>query len=189
MDCVLVQFHPWFLFCSVSNSLPWFTALHTPPKKQNQYIAPRIKLTQNIREAKLHVKWQTWICTMWPGFPVLVIHCSLFLHINNISSFMQLFIRKNCFELFLSAHFLFWEILNLNLTFAIYMKLELSIFNLNHMGNLSAETFHPFAFTSWHSEKSQLFLYNNYTDTWIMKINKHYSTHSEHCKIMFLLRL
>ena len=30
--------------------------------------------------------------------------------------------------------------LNLNLTFAIYMKLELSIFNLNHMGNLSAET-------------------------------------------------
>ena len=52
---------------------------------------------------------------------------------------MQLFIRKNCFELFLSAHFLFWEILNLNPTFAIYMKLELSIFNLNHMGNLSAE--------------------------------------------------
>ena len=32
---------------------------------------------------------------------------------------MQFFILKNCFELFLSAHFLFSEILNLNLTFAL----------------------------------------------------------------------
>ena len=38
---------------------------------------------------------------------------------TQISSFKQLFIHKNCFELFLSAHFLFCEILNLNLTFAI----------------------------------------------------------------------
>ena len=30
-----------------------------------------------------------------------------------MSSFMQFFIHKNCFELFLSAHFLFWEILKL----------------------------------------------------------------------------
>ena len=30
------------------------------------------------------------------------------------------------FELFLSAHFLFWEILNFNLTFAVYVKLKLS---------------------------------------------------------------
>ena len=33
---------------------------------------------------------------------LLVVYCSLFLHIN-----LQFFIHKNCFELFLSAHFLF----------------------------------------------------------------------------------
>ena len=33
---------------------------------------------------------------------------------------------KNCFGLFLSAHFLFGEILNLNLTFAVYVKRKLS---------------------------------------------------------------
>ena len=37
---------------------------------------------------------------------------------------MQFFIHKNCFELFLSAHFLFSEILNLNLTFAAYRILD-----------------------------------------------------------------
>ena len=37
-----------------------------------------------------------------------------------ISSFTQFFIQKNCIELFLSAHFLFWEILNLNLPFAVF---------------------------------------------------------------------
>ena len=41
-----------------------------------------------------------------------------------ISSFMRLFILKNCFELGLTAHFLFWEILNLNLLFAICGILE-----------------------------------------------------------------
>ena len=49
---------------------------------------------------------------------------------TQISCFTQFFIHKNCFELFLSAHFLFWEILNLNLTFAvcrIYVTLKLSI--------------------------------------------------------------
>ena len=45
--------------------------------------------------------------------PSLAVLCPLF------SSFTQFFIRKNCFELFLSIHFLFWEILNLNLTFAV----------------------------------------------------------------------
>ena len=39
---------------------------------------------------------------------------------------MQFFIHKNCFELLLSAHFLLWEILNLNLTFAVYVMLKLS---------------------------------------------------------------
>ena len=32
------------------------------------------------------------------------------------------FFRKNCFEHFLSANLLFWEILNLNLTLAVYVK-------------------------------------------------------------------
>ena len=48
-----------------------------------------------------------------------------------ISSFTQFCIHKNRFEPFLSAHFLFWEILNLNLTFAFclpsYVKLKISI--------------------------------------------------------------
>ena len=39
---------------------------------------------------------------------------------------MQFFIHENGFELFLSAHFLFWEILNLSLTFAVYAMLKLS---------------------------------------------------------------
>ena len=33
---------------------------------------------------------------------------------------MQFYIHKNCLELFLSAHFLFWEILNLSLMFAVW---------------------------------------------------------------------
>ena len=44
-------------------------------------------------------------------------YCSLFLHIN--LCFTQFFVQLNYFELFLSAHFLLWEILNLNLTFAV----------------------------------------------------------------------
>ena len=35
---------------------------------------------------------------------------------------MKFLIHKNCFELFLSVNFLFWEILNSNLTFAVYVK-------------------------------------------------------------------
>ena len=42
------------------------------------------------------------------------------------------FSHKYCFELFLSAHFLFREILNLNLTFSftVYVKINLSNSNL-----------------------------------------------------------
>ena len=49
-------------------------------------------------------------------------YCSLFLHIN--LCFTQFFVQMNYFELFLSAHFLFLEILNLNLTFAFCRILE-----------------------------------------------------------------
>ena len=38
---------------------------------------------------------------------------------TKISSFTHFFIHKNCFEPFLTAHFLFLEIFNLNLTFAV----------------------------------------------------------------------
>ena len=38
---------------------------------------------------------------------------------HKLGSFAQFFIHKNCFELFLSAHFLFCEIFTLNLTFAV----------------------------------------------------------------------
>ena len=63
---------------------------------------------------------QMQICTTWPSFPFtscllfiisshkLVVSCNFSIHKNNI-----------CFELFLSAHSLFWEILNLNLMFDI----------------------------------------------------------------------
>ena len=44
--------------------------------------------------------------------PLLVVSCSLFPN-------HAIFIHKNGLEPFLSAHFLFWEILNLNLTFAV----------------------------------------------------------------------
>ena len=49
---------------------------------------------------------------------LLVVYCSLFFHIL-ISSFTQFFIHENSFELFLSAHILFFEIIYLNLTFAV----------------------------------------------------------------------
>ena len=38
---------------------------------------------------------------------------------RNFGSFAQFFIHKNCFELFLFAYFLFQEILDLNVMFAI----------------------------------------------------------------------
>ena len=42
---------------------------------------------------------------------------------------MKFFIHKNCFELFSSAYFLFWDTFNLNLSFAVYVKLTLSTVN------------------------------------------------------------
>ena len=77
-------------------------------------------LWSNIREVKhrVYVKRQTRICATWPSFPFT---CRLLFiistHILVVSR--NFFIHKNCFELFLSAHFLFWDILNVNLTFAV----------------------------------------------------------------------
>ena len=87
-------------------------------------------VNKDIREVKYHVyvKWQTRICTGWPSF--LFTCCSLFITSTpKLVGFTQFFIHKNCFELFLSAHFQLWEFINLNLTFAfaVYVKLKLSI--------------------------------------------------------------
>ena len=66
------------------------------------------------------------ICTTWPC--EFLHYLSFIVHYFYawISAFTQFFIHKNCFELFFPAHFLLWEILNLNLTFAVYGKLTLS---------------------------------------------------------------
>ena len=53
----------------------------------------------------VYVKRQTRICTTWPSF---LFTCRLlFIISTQISSFTQFFSDKNCFELFLSAHFPF----------------------------------------------------------------------------------
>ena len=57
--------------------------------------------------------------------PLIVVYCLLPLLKNK--SFQAGFIPKNCSGQFLSAYFLFREILNLNLTFAVNVTLNLSI--------------------------------------------------------------
>ena len=62
-------------------------------------------------------------------FPLYLLFTVHYFNIQS-SSFTQFYIHTNCFGLFLSAHFQFWEILNLNLTFvfAVYVKRKLSIY-------------------------------------------------------------
>ena len=56
-------------------------------------------------------------------FPLIFIYCLLLLPENKL--FQASFIHKNnCSAQFLSAYFLLWEILNLNLTFAINVTLN-----------------------------------------------------------------
>ena len=82
--------------------------------------------TSNAREVKHHinVKRQTRICTTWPSF---LITCLLLFIISTpeVVVSCNFFIHKNCFELFLSANFLYWEILNLKLTIAVFATLRL----------------------------------------------------------------
>ena len=54
--------------------------------------------------------------------PLFFVYCSLLLHKNK--KFYASFIHKNRFGLFLSAYFLFWEILNSRLPFAVRRKRE-----------------------------------------------------------------
>ena len=89
---------------------------------------------KELREFKLHayVKRQTRNCTTWPSFPLT---CRLLSIISTHKSVFSsnFFIYNNCFEPFLSAHFLFWEIFNLNLTLFVYVKLlwSLTLFSLS----------------------------------------------------------
>ena len=86
-----------------------------------------LRCSRDTREVKHHVyvKRQMRICTTWPSFPFT---CRLLLIISThkLVVLPNFFAHKNSFELFFSAYFLFWEILNLNLTFAVYVKLKLS---------------------------------------------------------------
>ena len=53
-------------------------------------------------------------------FPLIFVCCLLLLHKNKY--FHASFIHENYSELLLSAYFLFWETVNLNLTFAVCCK-------------------------------------------------------------------
>ena len=55
-------------------------------------------------------------------FLLIVVYCLLVLQKNKY--FRTIFVHKSCSEKFLSAYFLFWEILNLNLTFAVCRQRE-----------------------------------------------------------------
>ena len=55
-------------------------------------------------------------------FPLIVVYCLLVLQKNKY--FHAIFIHKSCSGQFFSAYFLFWEILNLNVTFAVCRKRE-----------------------------------------------------------------
>ena len=64
---------------------------------------------------------------------------------TKISSFKQLFILKNCFELFYPLFFLFWEILNLNLPVCrnnITWSLN-SLFRITFTANMNLCTMWP----------------------------------------------
>ena len=99
------------------------------------------KLKRSVREVKHHVTYNVKRKFV-PRDQVSPLqytcrYCSLFQHINQ-SSFTQCFIHNNCFELFYFAHFLFF---NLNLTFAVYVKLRNSLNTQKKKGS-SLQTLH-----------------------------------------------
>lgn len=72
-------------------------------------------------QSHIYDKWQTWICTLWPSFPLT---CALLLITSTPK--VEAWPRKihSCFTfgLFLAVHLLSWDILNLNLMFAFCHK-------------------------------------------------------------------
>ena len=90
---------------------------------------------------------QTRFCTTWPSFPFT---CRLLF----IISTHKLVVSLNFVSMRsgFSAHFLFWEILNLTLTFDVYVE-----FNLSSNANLT--TFHPtldWPHCDWKSQASRV---------------------------------
>ena len=51
--------------------------------------------------------------------PLFVVYVLFIICSHKLVVSTNFFVHKNCFELFLSDHFLFFEILNLNLTFDV----------------------------------------------------------------------
>ena len=68
----------------------------------------------------LALERQRWVCTTWPTFSYTL--SLLFIITTAKSAIPACFLHKNCFELFLSAHFLFSEFVDLNLAFAVCRK-------------------------------------------------------------------
>ena len=81
-----------------------------------------------------------------------------------MSSFTQLFIHKNCYELFLSAHFNFYLILNLNLTFAVCRIREaykLSITRISDANNLFFFKKNTFSLYTWNKTYHDRIVFNS----------------------------
>ena len=69
-------------------------------------------------------------------FPLIVVYCFSLLHRNKW--FHASFIHKKCCGQFVSAYFLFWEILNLNMPFAV-CRLPFAVnLNLSNLSNKSS---------------------------------------------------
>ena len=70
--------------------------------------------------ANVNLYMYQWV-TKFPLYLFLTLHITTqkLVDIHTTS-----FSNKNCFKLFLSAHSLLWEFLNLNPTFAVFCKLD-----------------------------------------------------------------
>ena len=56
-------------------------------------------------QSPVYDKWETWICTPWPSFP-LTYALLLITSTPKVEAWPQKL--YSCFELFLAAHFQFW---------------------------------------------------------------------------------
>ena len=88
-------------------------------------LAPTFDKLTITREIKIHVYAKRGRREILPRdqvFPLFSVYSLLFLHKNKL--FYGSFNNRNRSGQFLSAYFLFWEILNLSLTFAVCGKRE-----------------------------------------------------------------
>ena len=86
----------------------------------------------------VYAKRKTFICTTWTSFSSSARYCLLLLHKNEW--FHASCIHENCSGQFLTPYFLLREILNLNLTFAVNVTLNLSYISLRKQPTLSDAT-------------------------------------------------